>query len=52
MPATGDTNTYSISKNGLKKIIHQTPWRRDGKIAGLVEFSIVLPADMPHYDRA
>ena len=28
-----------------------TPWRRDGKIAGLVEFSIVLPADMPHYDR-
>ena len=51
MLATGDTNTYSISKNGLKKIIHQTPWRRDGKIAGLVEFSIVLPADMPHYDR-
>lgn len=51
MLATGDTNTYSISKNGVRKIIHQTPWKRDGKIAGLVEFSIILPPDMPHYDR-
>lgn len=51
MLATGETNAYTIDKQGQKKLIYQTPWRRDGKIAGLVEFSIPLPPDMPHYVR-
>ena len=51
MLATGESNSYTISKLGKKKIIHQTPWRRDGKISGLVEFSIVIPEEMPHYVR-
>lgn len=51
MLTTGDTNAYTISKNGQKKIIFQTPWREHGRIAGLVEISIVLPENMPHYDR-
>lgn len=51
MLATGETNTYTITKNGQHKVIHQTPWRRDGEIAGLVELSIVVPADAPHYER-
>lgn len=51
MLATGETNAYTITKNGRKKIIYQTPWTRDGQIAGLVEISISLPVDMPHYDR-
>ncbi|MBD5204051.1 MAG: PAS domain-containing protein [Bacteroidales bacterium] len=51
MLATGETNAYTITKNGHKKIIYQTPWKKDGKIAGLVEISIPLPADMAHYDR-
>lgn len=51
MLATGDTNTYRITKNGRDKIIYQTPWRRDGEIMGLVELSIVLPEEMPHYIR-
>ncbi|MBR5611017.1 MAG: hypothetical protein IKW65_05805 [Bacteroidales bacterium] len=45
-----DTND-TISKKGLRKMIYQTVWRQDGKVAGLVEFSIVLPEEMPHYDR-
>lgn len=48
---TGGTNCYTISKKGLKKMIYQTVWKKDGVVAGLVEFSIVLPEDMPHYDR-
>lgn len=32
-------------------MIYQTVWKEDGKIAGLVEFSIVLPEEMPHHDR-
>ncbi|MBO7610540.1 MAG: PAS domain-containing protein [Muribaculaceae bacterium] len=45
------TNCYTIDKNGVKKLIYQTPWKNDGKVAGLVEISIVLPNDMPHYIR-
>ena len=42
---------YTISKHGQRKLIFQTPWRQDGEVKGLVEFSFVLPDEMPHYDR-
>lgn len=44
-------NTYTIEKHGLKKLIHQAPWYRDGELGGLVEFSLVLPDEMPHFKR-
>ncbi len=47
----GSSNSYTISKKGQKKLIHQAPWYQDGKVAGLVEFSIVIPEEMPHYVR-
>ena len=47
----GGTNTYTVTKNGIQKLIFQTAWRRDGQVAGLAEISSPLPADMPHYDR-
>ena len=47
----GGSKAYSITKNGLRKLIFQSAWRLDGQIAGLVETSMVLPPDMPHYDR-
>lgn len=50
--AEDTSNTYSISKNGLKKIIHQTPWHHeDGSLGGLVEISMVVPEEFPHYVR-
>lgn len=51
MLSTGITNAYTIQKGDVRKLIYQTPWYRDGKIAGLAELSIPLPADMPHYVR-
>jgi transcriptional regulator with PAS, ATPase and Fis domain len=45
------SNTYTIEKNGIKKLIHQAPWYKDGKVAGLVEFSIELPLELPHHIR-
>lgn len=45
------TNTYTIEKEGVKKLIYQTPWYQDGQFAGLVEMSIVIPNDIPHYKR-
>jgi len=51
MLSTGDTNAYTIKKNGIRKLIYQTPWQQNGEIAGMVEISIPLPAELPHYDR-
>ncbi len=50
--ASGETNTYTVQKNGIRKLIFQTPWRDDeGSIAGLAELSIPLPTDMVHHNR-
>lgn len=48
---TGRSNSYTIHKNGVKKMIYQTPWRVEGEVAGLVEISMEIPEDMPHYER-
>lgn len=45
-------NTYTIEKNSIKKIIHQTPWFADGQYKGFVEFSIEIPQVMPNFIRA
>ncbi|MEZ3550471.1 MAG: PAS sensor protein [Muribaculaceae bacterium] len=49
--STGESNSYTISKQGQRKMIYQTPWRRNGVIAGIVEISMVIPQTLPHYDR-
>ena len=48
---TGGTNSYTIQKNGQKKMIYQTAWKEDCVVAGLVEISMVIPEEMPHYIR-
>lgn len=48
---TPSTNAYTIEKNGLKKLIYQTPWYENGTFMGLVEFSLEIPFEMPHYVR-
>ena len=51
MLAEAATNVYTISKKGKKKLIYQTPWLENGVVKGLVDFSIIIPETMPHYDR-
>ncbi len=51
MLSEGVTNAYTIEKRGVKKLIYQTPWYENGEVAGLVEYSIVLPENMPHKVR-
>ncbi len=51
MLETGASNSYTIEKKGIKKLIYQTPWRDNGEICGLVEFSMVIPFEMPHKVR-
>lgn len=47
----GNANIYTIEKNGVKKIIIQSPWFREGKFAGLIELSVQIPDEMPHFVR-
>jgi len=49
--ATQGTNSYTIEKNGVHKMIHQAPWFKDGVYAGLCELSIVIPAELAHFKR-
>lgn len=44
-------HAYTIEKEGVKKLIYQSPWYEDGKFAGYVEFSLILPSEMPHFVR-
>ncbi|CUQ61167.1 Uncharacterised protein [Dorea longicatena] len=44
-------NAYTIEKNGVKKMIYQTAWKQDGVVGGLVEISMEIPGEMPHYMR-
>jgi PAS domain S-box-containing protein len=44
-------NVYTIEKQGRKKLIYQTPWYQDGRYAGFIELSLVIPFEMPHFVR-
>ena len=45
------TNAYTIKKQGVNKLIYQTPWFQNGKPRGLVELSLELPEKLPHFVR-
>lgn len=51
MMAEQRVNIYTIEKNGVKKLIHQSPWYKDGKYRGFVELSLEIPFEMPNYLR-
>jgi hypothetical protein len=49
-----DTQTkhaYTIEKNGIRKMIYQSPWFKDGEFAGLIELSLEIPMEMEHFVR-
>ena len=46
------SNCYSIEKNGVKKLIYQSPVYDENKnYAGFVELTLELPNDMKHFIR-
>jgi len=49
--ASPHVNTYTIEKRGVRKLIYQAPWHRDGRYQGLVELSLELPTELPHFVR-
>jgi hypothetical protein len=45
-------NIYTIEKNGVKKMVYQSPWYKDGQYTGFVELVIEIPWEMPHFVRS
>ncbi|MDI6848337.1 MAG: PAS domain-containing protein [Candidatus Saccharicenans sp.] len=48
---TGEPNIYTIEKQGQKKLICQTVWAENGEVRGLVELSLEIPRQLPHFIR-
>ncbi len=48
---SGEPNAYTIEKNGVKKIIYQAPLFENSEYSGMVELSLEIPFDMPHFKR-
>ncbi len=48
---SGSSNVYTIEKEGIKKLIYQSPWFVKGKYAGLVELSLPIAKEIPHFVR-
>lgn len=46
------SNIYTIEKNGIKKLIFQSPHYENGEVKGLVEIVIDIPFEMPHFVRS
>jgi transcriptional regulator with PAS, ATPase and Fis domain len=49
--ASGRPNVYTTEKRGTKKLAYQCHWKKDGRTAGLVEFSFELPNKVPNLVR-
>lgn len=49
--AAREKNVYTIEKNGVKKMIFQSPWYQNGEYAGFVELSLEIPFEMEYFVR-
>jgi hypothetical protein len=48
---SGGRNVYTIEKNGVRKLVYQAPWNRDGVRRGMVELVLEIPLELPHFVR-
>ncbi len=44
-------NIYTTEKNGIKKLVYQTPWFKDGEYMGFIEMLIEILLEMQHFRR-
>jgi len=51
MFVTKTPNCYTIEKNGVKKMLYQTPWYKGGEFMGFVELIMEIPFELPNHIR-
>lgn len=44
-------NVYTVEKNGLKKLIYQSPVYDNGVYSGFIELSLEIPFELPNFIR-
>lgn len=44
-------HSYTMEKEGVKKLVYQAPWYHEGQYAGCVEIVIEMMPNQPHYIR-
>ena len=44
-------NVYTVEKAGVRTLIYQAPWLEGGQFAGLIELSLEMPSEVPHFNR-
>lgn len=44
-------NVYTVEKNGIKKLIYQSPYYESGVYKGFYEISLEIPFDMDNFVR-
>jgi sensor histidine kinase regulating citrate/malate metabolism len=49
---TRGANVYTIERDGAMRLIYQSPWYRNGTLAGLVQLVLQVPSAIPHHFRA
>lgn len=47
----GLVNAYTIEKGEKRRLILQAPWGESGDVGGIVEISVEIPAELPHFKR-
>ncbi len=50
--ASGRPDVYTVEKRGVRKMVYHGHWKRRGRLGGLVEFTFILPKDIPHHVRS
>lgn len=50
--ASQQNNIYTVEKNGIKKLVYQSPWYKEGQYAGFVELLLEIPFELPHFVRS
>ena len=49
--ASGRPNVYTTERKGKRKLVYQCQWKKNGRVAGLVQLVIELPPNMPNHKR-
>ena len=49
--ASGRPNVYTVERNGKKKLVYQSQWKKGRRVGGVVQLVIELPKDMPRHIR-
>lgn len=44
-------NSYTVEKNGIKKLVHQTPRFTEGIFCGVTEITFDIPMEMTNHVR-